>query len=43
MKILFNDINHYLAAKQYTLCGTWEHKKYIFHNYSLRVHILISF
>ena len=27
IKIIFNDINDYLAAKQYTLCETGEHKK----------------
>ena len=41
--ILFNDINHYVATKQKTLCRTREHKKYIFHNFSLREHIFLSF
>ena len=27
IQILLNDINNYIAANQYTLCGTWEHKK----------------
>ena len=31
IKILFNDINHYVATKQKTLCHTREHKKEIFH------------
>ena len=42
MKILFNDINHYMAANQYTLCETREHKQDFFHNNSLLVHTSLS-
>ena len=43
MKIIFNDVNHDIIANQYTFCGIWEHKKDIFHYYSLREHISLSF
>ena len=43
IKILFNDINHYLATKQKTLCQTRDHKKDIFNNYSFREHISLIF
>ena len=39
IKILFNDINHYLATNQKTLCQTCEHKK----DFILSVNICYSF
>ena len=43
IKILFNDIKYYVAAKQKNLCRTREHKKDVFDNYSLREHIFFNF
>ena len=43
IKTLFNDIKHYVAAKQKNLYWTREQKKYIFDNYVLREHILLNF
>ena len=43
MKILSNDIKHYVPAKQKNLCWTCENKKDIFDNYSFREHNLLNF
>ena len=44
MKILSNEIKHYVAAKHKNLCWTCENKKKdIFDNDSLREHNLLNF